>query len=292
MPARATWSGFLKLSLVSVPVKAYTAAISGGNEVHLNQLHAECNSRIQYKKTCPLHGEVSGDAIVSGYEFAKDQYVVIDTDEIDKLRKPSDKAVTIDAFVRPDAIDPIYLAGRSYFIVPDGPVGQKPYGLLYQAMVEKERYAVATVVFSGREQLVVLRPLDGLIAMSMLSYDDQLKKPAAFKDELAKQEISPEELSLAKTLVDASTPKEFDFAKYKDVYREKLTTLIQAKVDGKEIVAPPVQEEAQVINLMDALRQSVARAQQVSPTELIEKAAKKMAPSVKPESGRRKKKMA
>jgi DNA end-binding protein Ku len=281
----------LKLSLVSVPVKAYTAAISGGNEIHLNQLHAECNSRIQYKKTCPIHGEVVADAIVSGYEFAKDQYVVIDTEEIEKLRKPSDKAVTIDAFVAPDSIDPIYLAGRSYYIVPDGPVGQKPYGLLYQAMVEKNRYAVAQVIFSGREQLVVLRPMDGLIAMSMLSYDDQLKKPSAFKDELTKQDISPEELSLAKTLVDASTPKQFDFAKYKDVYREKLTTLIQSKVEGKEIVAPPVQEEAQVINLMDALRQSVARAQQASP-EAIDKPAKKMAPSVKPDSGRRKKKMA
>src|SRR5262245_56523505 len=106
MAARHLWSGFLKLSLVTVPVKAYTASDSGG-EIHLNQLHAECNSRIQYKKTCPIHGEVTDDQIVSGYEYEKGQYVTIDPEELDRLRTPADKMIGIDAFVSPDTIDPI-----------------------------------------------------------------------------------------------------------------------------------------------------------------------------------------
>src|SRR2546421_2027140 len=104
MAARSSWKGFIRLSLVSIPVKAYTATVTGGGEIHLNQIHKDCNNRIRYQKTCPVHGEVSNDAIVSGYEFAKGQYVVIDPEEIDKLRTESDKAVQIDSFIDPDAI--------------------------------------------------------------------------------------------------------------------------------------------------------------------------------------------
>src|SRR6516164_3017231 len=104
MAARSQWKGFLKISLVSVPVKAYTATTSAGGEIHLNQLHAECNSRIQYKKTCPIHGEVKQDQIVLGYEQAKGQYVVIDPDELEKLRTEDDKAIKIDSFIEHDLV--------------------------------------------------------------------------------------------------------------------------------------------------------------------------------------------
>jgi DNA end-binding protein Ku len=259
MAARSSWKGFLRLSLVSVPVKAYTASTTGGGEIHLNQIHAECHSRIKYQKTCPIHGEVSADEIVSGYEFAKGQYVVIDPEELEKLRKPSDKAVQIDTFIDPDALDPMYHVGRTYYLVPDGPVGNKPYVLLHQAMVDMNRHAVAQVVLHNREQVVLLRPVGKLIAMTMLSYESQIVKPAAFEGEVPPQEIAPQEMDLVKTLVNATTTQKFDFAKYKDVYTEKLTKLIEAKVQGQEIVTPPPQEEAQVINLMDALKQSVER---------------------------------
>ncbi len=129
--------GFLKLSLVSVPVKAYTATTNSGGEIHLNQLHAECHSRIQYKKSCPIHGEVPQKDIVSGYEHAKDQYVVIDTDELEKLRTEDDKAITIDTFIEPDALDPVYLSGTTYYLLPDGPIGQKPYAVLHEGTVQQ-----------------------------------------------------------------------------------------------------------------------------------------------------------
>jgi DNA end-binding protein Ku len=288
MAARSTWKGFLKLSLVSVPVKAYTASAGSKGEIHLNQLHKECNSRIQYRKCCPLHGEVDKDSIVSGYEFAKDQYVVVDPDEIDKLRTPSDKAINIDTFVPPDELDPIYLTERTYYLVPDGPVGQKPYTLLLKAMKEKGKYGIAQVVFSGREQLVLLRPMDGVLAMTVLNFQGQVQTPDVVSSEVTEAAVTDEELTLAKTLVDASTRREFDFGTYKDKYHDKLSQLIQAKVEGKEIVAPPAQEESQVINLMDALRQSVAKVQLESSLE-TDRPPKQMAPSVQPEAAQKRK---
>jgi DNA end-binding protein Ku len=126
MAVRSCWKGFVRLSLVTVPVKAYTAAATGGGDIHLNQLHAQCHSRIHYKKVCPIHGEVSPDDIVSGYEYAKGRYVVIDPSELDKFRSAADKAITIHTFIAPQALDPVYQTDKSYYLVPDGPVGQKP----------------------------------------------------------------------------------------------------------------------------------------------------------------------
>jgi DNA end-binding protein Ku len=288
MAARSAWKGFLKLSLVSVPVKAYTVTASGGGEIHLNQLHAECHSRIQYKKVCPIHGEVKGDEIVSGYEYSKGQYVIVDTEELNKLRTEDEKAIRIDTFVTPDTLDPVYYSGKAYYLVPDGPVGQKPYAVLRQAMIEEKRHAVAQIVLHGREQTVLLRPLEKLLGMSLLNYDHQVTKPSAFEEEAPEVEISAQELKLAKTLIDMSTAKAFDFAAYKDVYTEKLTKLIEAKIAGEEIVAPPVHEHAQIINLMDALKASVANAQQKEPAGA--KPPKKMAPSRSKEAGARKRK--
>ena len=288
MAARSNWKGFLKLSLVSVPVKAYTATASESGGVKLNQLHAGCNSRIKYQKVCPIHGEISGDQIVSGYEYSKDQYVVIDTAELDKLRTEDSKALTIKEFVASDALDAMYLTGSTYYLVPDGPVGQRPYAVLHEGMVEQKRHAIAQVVWHGKEQVMLIRPVNGLLAMTGLSYDYQVTKPAAFDEEVSKIEIAPDEKKLAKTLIDAATSKKFDFSKYKDAYTEKLTQLIEAKVAGKEIVAAQPQEHAHIINLMDALKQSVEKLQQ---GQEVEKPPKKMAPSKKaPSKAVRKKK--
>src|SRR5437588_10618525 len=123
MASRSVWSGFIRFGLVTVPVKAYTGAVSGGGGIALNQLHSACNSRIQYKKVCPAHGEVRAEDIVSGYEFAKGQYVVIDPAELEKLRTPSDKAINVQAFVAPESLDARYFSGKTYYLLPDGPVG-------------------------------------------------------------------------------------------------------------------------------------------------------------------------
>ncbi len=280
MAMRSSWKGYLKLSLVSVPVQAFNATASSGGEIHFNQLHSVCNSRIKYQKVCPIHGEVSKDEIVLGYEYAKGQYTIIDPDEIDKLRTENDKAIEIEEFIAPDALDPMYLDGRNYYLVPDTAVGQKPYAVLQEAMAKRDRCGIARVIFSGKEQVVMVRPLDGLLLMSMLTYDAELRKPEAFADEVHKPELSAQEVKLAEMLIDASTAKKFDIAKYRDLYTERLTELINAKVEGKDVVAPPADEEVPVINMMDALKQSLNRSgKQTAAAAKKPKPAKKMATS-------------
>ena len=159
MPPRSSWKGFLRVSLVSLPVKGYSASSSNGASIRLNQLHAQCHCRIKQPRVCPLHGELGSDQIVSGYEHAKDQYVIVDPQELDKLRTANDKAITVDKFVAAEVIDPIYHAGKTYYLVPDGPVGQKPYRLLYQTMISRKLHAVARVVLARKEQLVLVRPV-------------------------------------------------------------------------------------------------------------------------------------
>jgi DNA end-binding protein Ku len=288
MPARSIWKGFIRLSLVSVPVKAYTASATQ-SEIHLRQLHRECNSPIKYQKTCPIHGEVSTADIVSGYEYSKGQYVVIEPEEIDKMRTEADKAVNIDGFVSPDVVDPLYLTGSTYYLLPEGAVGQKPYALLHKGMVDENRFAIAQTVLFRREHVVVLRPVGKVIGMSTLFFENQVKEGDSFADELTQPEVSPEELKLAKTLIGASALEDFDLAKYKDTYNEKLTALIHAKVEGREIVAPPVAEGPKVINLMDALKQSLEEAKRKAPERKAP--ARKMAGSSRrPASAEKKRK--
>jgi DNA end-binding protein Ku len=262
MATRSSWKGYLQLSLVCVPVKAYSTSSTGGGEIHLHQLHADCHSRIQYKKFCPLHGEISTDQIVSGYEYARDRYVVVDPDELDRLRTEADKAIKIDAFITAEAFDPLYTTGKKYYLAPNGPAGQKAYALLYQAMVAEDRYGVAQVVLHGREQLVLLRPQEDLLILEVLHYRHQVTQPSTLADEAPTMEVSPEELHMARTLVNASTA-DFNLEKYPDLYTRKLEQLIEAKVAGQELVTPPATPGPQVINLMEALRQSVARVQEI-----------------------------
>ena len=274
MPPRTSWKGFIKLSLVSVPVKAFTANDPGA-QIRLNQLHCDCNTRIAYKKVCPVHGEVGNDQIARGYEHAKGQYVVIEDEELEKLRTKSDHSVNIEGFVAPDALDPVYHAGRTYYLLPDGAVGQKPYRLLVRGMQENGVHALAQVVISQREQLVLLRPMDDMLAMTILNHKKKVKSADRFRDEIEDSECTPEELQLASMLIDASRLNEFDYGSYTDRYIEKLSELIQLKVQGQDVVQAEDVEEPKIINLMEALKQSVAEAQGAA------EAGKKQAPSAK-----------
>jgi DNA end-binding protein Ku len=277
MAPRSSWKGFLKLSLVSVPVRAFTAHETG-EEVRLNQLHRNCHLRIRYKKVCPEHGEVANEDIVSGYKYAKDHYVVIDPDEIDRLRTESDKSVAIEGFVPADAIDPVYFAGRTYYLLPDGVAGQRPYALLARGMADAGVQAVAKVVIARREQLVAVRPTDGLLEMTALHFDKQVKAPVEFEGQLKPQDLGKEELQLAHTLIEASRLPALDLAAYPDAYGDQLTKLIRLKLEGEEVVQAPEREEPKILNLMEALKESVAQAQA---------GERKMAPSVKQTAARK-----
>ena len=302
MAPRTSWKGFLKLSLVSVPVKAYTAN-NTSDEVRLNQLHADCHQRVRYRKVCPEHGELASDQIVSGYEFGKDQYVVIDPSEVAKLRPESDRAVRIDGFVDEDVLDARYFAGKTYYLLPDGVAGERPYALLARGMADAGKVAMAWIVLSGREQLVMLRPLDDMLVLSVLHVHAKIKGLDAFRDELEPHELADEELALTQTLIGASLVEEFDFTSYEDAYVARLKELIRLKVDGQEVGQASDPEEPRIINLMDALKRSVAQAQAAAdPSDDAasgagskaakakaspRKAARKMAPSAKKKATRK-----
>jgi DNA end-binding protein Ku len=288
---RSSWKGYLKLSLVSVPVKGYTANVSA-SDVALNQLHSECHSRIKYKKTCPIHGEVPKEEIVSGYEYAEGQYVVIEPEELAKLRGERERAVTLDAVVPLDSIDPVHFTDKTYYLVPDGKVGQKPFALIQQCLTDDSLQAVGRVVLYGREELVLVRPVDGLLAMTALKYESQIAHPDMLAEELEKTALKSQEIELTKKLLEAFVNEDFSLASYQDTYVEKLTELIQAKVEGKEVVTPPAAEEPHVINLMDALKRSVAAARKTERPAAGQRKAPRKTPAAhtRPRAGKRKRK--
>jgi DNA end-binding protein Ku len=287
-PSRTSWKGFLKLSLISVPVKAFTANDTGG-EIHLNQLHKECNARVKYIKVCPEHGELKSEAIVSGYEHSKDNYVVVDPDELDKLRTKTDRAVSIDGFIPAGAIDGMYYAGKAHYLLPDGVAGARPYALLRDGMAENQVCAIAQVVMTGREQLVLLRPHGKLLVMTGLHYPARVRKGKDFEGDVEDIAFKPEEKALTNTLIAASKLPEFDLEKYQDQYVTKLKKLIELKVDGKEVVQAKDHEEPKILNLMDALKKSVAEAQARLAGGADEGAADaKLAPSAGRKKGSRK----
>lgn len=277
MTSRPAWDGFLRFSLISVPVKAFTAAAGGQNDIGFNLLHKGCNSRIRYKKVCPIHGEVEQREIVSGYEYSKGKYVVLEPEELSKLKSDGEQSINIDAFVDAEDIDPIYFAGRTYFLLPSGKVAEKSYAVLQETLKSLQRFGVAEIVLSGREHLAVVRSCGSVMLLTLLNYVDEVKKASDFEAELSAQKLTAEEKRLAKMLVESSTRKKFDLAAYQDDYAAKVQKLIDAKVKGKRIVAPPTQEAPAVINLMDALRKSIDQTERPAKRERPAKARRRQA---------------
>jgi len=261
MEIHSSWKGFIQLSLVTIPVKAVTAHETG-REVQMHQLHKDCNQRINYQKICKVHGEVHQDEIIHGYEYVKDQYVIINDEEISKLRSQNDHTVHISGFVEADKLDWLYFEGKNYYLIPDGKIGQKPYALLRESMVENNCHALANIVISTRDHLVMLKPHHKLIAMSVLFHHDQLKAENELESLVEDVELKPAEKELTRSLVNATSIKDFDIKNFKDDYRENILKLIELKVEGREIVETEKSEEPKIINLMEALKKSVEQAVQ------------------------------
>ena len=160
-PHHPGWQGLLTFGLVSFPVEAYNALNPQGSAIHFHQLHAKCHSRINYKKVCPIHGEVSNNEIVSGYEYAKGEYIEVKPEELEALRSESDRALKIDAFVSPETVDPLYFDGRMYYLTPAGSASEEPYTVIAEAMAQENRYGVGHLVFSGKDQIAPGAPVGG-----------------------------------------------------------------------------------------------------------------------------------
>lgn len=254
---RSSWRGMLRFGLVVFPVEAFNAHARGRGPIAFHQLHATCHSRIHYQKVCPIHGEVSNDEIVSGYEYRRGQYVEFDPEELDNLRSDKERALSIDAFIPPGDLDPIYFDGRMYFLAPAGEEAKEPYTLLVRAMEHLDRDGVGEIVFSGRKEVVLVRPYAGALQMAMLNYATEIEQPPAART--TKSALNQKTLDLAEEFIKGYTDEHFDFSRYVDRYEEDLRKLIEAKIRGEKIVAPKEEEEPAVYNLMDALRQSMAQ---------------------------------
>jgi DNA end-binding protein Ku len=254
---KTSWRGQLTFGLISFPVQAMNALNREGSDIHFHQLHATCHSRIHYQKVCPVHGEVSSDEIVSGYEYKKGKYVEIEPEELDALRTERERSLTIDAFLQPDEIDPLYFDGRMYYLQPDGAGAEEPYAVVAEAMEREEKVGIGQVVFSGKDQIVLVRPLDGLLHMAMLNYEAEIRPPGQMKVALHKPKGMLRKVQLAQTLIRSWTERDFDFSQYEDQYRQRVQELVKAKIEGREIVAPQENEEPEVVNLMEALKRSV-----------------------------------
>jgi DNA end-binding protein Ku len=255
---KATWKGQLRFGLVSFTVEAVNVRAKEEGNIHFHQLHAKCHSRIRYEKVCPLHGKVSNSEIVSGYEYAPGKYVEIDPAELGALRTEDERSLTIDDFIKPDQVDPIYLDGRTYYLVPGGKEAVEPYQVLCEAMRHRERCGVGHVIMSGREQLVLVRPKDGTLVMAMLLFPAELR-PAQDLELETPRKVDARKTRLAENLIQSWSQGRFRFENYENHYREHLEELIDAKVAGREVVTPAETERAPVINLMDALKRSLAR---------------------------------
>jgi len=256
MPPHSIGSGTISFGLVSIPVKMYTATSSGG--VSFNMLHAKCGSRLRQQMLCPTCNVVVDRAdTVRGYEFAKDQYVRVADQELKTLEGEASRVIDIAEFVPLDKVDPIYFE-RTYYLGADKG-GEKAYRLLADAMAKSGRVALAKFVMRGKESLVLIRSAqDGLMLHSMYFGDEVRDFGEVDKGQSAK--IKGGEMELAQQLIDGLTNDEFKPEQYADEYRQRVLDFVQKKVEGQEVtVAAPAPPRAQVVDLMEALKESLAK---------------------------------
>lgn len=258
---RPIWNGSISFGLVNVPVKLFSAVSK--QDVRFHQLHEKDGVRIQQKRVCPAEdAEVSFDELVKGYEISPGQYVVIDPEELNALDPQASHTVDIEEFVDLEEIDPIFFE-NSYYIAPDKRA-EKPYALLREAMEKTGKVAIGRFVMRTKQYLCAIRIKDGALVLNTMLFADEVNDESAIEGLTAAEqtEISDKELKMAEQLVE-SLAGEFKPEKYHDDYREKVLDLIKQKADGKEIVTQPeVQEAPKVVDIMDALEQSLKSAKE------------------------------
>src|SRR5438309_7641669 len=254
---RPSWSGLLRLSLVALPVKAYPA-VASKTVSHFHLLHAGCGQRLQYQKRCPKHGPIPSDAIVKGYPYSRNQCVVVEPEELEKLRPVKDKAWVLEQFVTLREIDPVRFAGRSLYLWPDGVAAQHPYGVLVTALHKTGKAALGRVVWSSQRQLVLVRPCGGVLVTDVLHYPAQVRTASVGEADLPQAPPSAAELDLACQLIGLAGG-ELDWSRYRDTSADELAALVQAKIAQQ----PPATsaDEPALLHLLEALKRSVANAE-------------------------------
>jgi len=254
MAARPTWKGYLKVSLVTIPVRVYPATESSAT-VSFNQLHAECQTKIQQKKWCPhCEREITSAEVVKGYEFEKGRWVVIGDEDIAKVKTESTKIINLMQFTDEDAIDPMYV-DKAYYLAPEGPMAADAYAVMRDGM--KGKAGIGKVAIHGREYLVAIRPHKQGLVMYTLHHAAEIRTIDQI-DELreVRGTVNPAEMKLARQVIE-SIEGELNLADYTDEYQQGLRALIDAKVAGEEVAMPAEAAPPKVVDLMEALRKSL-----------------------------------
>jgi DNA end-binding protein Ku len=251
--ASSVWKGHLTFGLVSFPIRLFSAARS--ETISFNLLHKDDHSRIRQVTYCQTEDKpVPRSELVKGYEYEKDHYVEIEDEDIKKVAPKTAKVMEILEFVKAGDVDPVYLES-SYYVAPDEG-GEKPYALLFQALRESSFYGVAKVAMHNREHIVILRPgAKGILSHTMY-YQDEIRQVEEFRTDTSL--VKDKELAMAKMLI-SSLEAEFEPRKYHDDYRENLQKMIEAKIEGRNVVATPETHIAPVIDIMEALKKSLAQ---------------------------------
>ena len=252
--ARAIWSGSISFGMVSIPVKLFGATES--KDISFNLLHATCGTRLQQRRWCPTDKvDVPWNETARGYEYAKGQYVKLTDEDFERLPLPSKHTIELTSFVEEKEIDPVFYE-RSYYLEP-AERAEKPYALLLKALDKRNLTAIATITIRKKEQLCALRAHDGTIMLETLFYPDEIREERGM--DLGAVKVSDRELEMAFTLIDIFR-KPFDPGEYHDHYREALAEMIEAKLEGKQVVKTPAPRDTRVIDLADALKRSVEAA--------------------------------
>ena len=254
---RAIWKGHIRFSLVTIPIRVYNA-VESGQTIRFNQLHKEDNGRVGYEKKCKVCGEtLKNEAIIKGYEYEPDQYVVFENDDFEQVRLKSTKVIEMEGFVEVDQVHQT-LYDSPYFVGPDGPIAAKTYNLLSAALEKTGKLGVGRVVLRDREDVVLVGPHEDGMILYRIRYPETLRSMDGVPM-LETAETNDDELDLAVNLIDSMATNLEDI-EMKDRYQDALKELIHAKIDGKEVVAV-AEEEPQIIDIMSALKQSIEQSQ-------------------------------
>ncbi len=253
---RASWKGHLRLSLVSCPVRLYNA-VTESTRLSFNLLHKDTHNRIRMQPKDPKIGDVDRADLVKGYEYDKDRYVVLTDEDFEKIKIESSDTLVIDSFADESAVDELYL-DRPYYLAPDGKVAQETFRVIHQAMQDKGKVALSRLVIGGRERLMILYPRDKGFVVTTLRNNTEVRDASLYFSEIADGPVDAEMLSLASQLIDQKAGT-FEPTAFHDHYEDAVREMVEAKLKGEAPVVARAPERGEVINLMDALRQSLQR---------------------------------
>lgn len=266
---RPIWKGHLTFGLVTIPVKLYTA--TDAKDIRFRLLHKSCMTPIQNKRYCPHHEQiVEWNDVVRGFEYAKDKFVPVSDENLEGVPLETAGTVSVTSFVNLDEIDPIYYE-KSYYLAPDEG-GQKAFRLLHDTMQESTKVAIGKVVIKEKEHLVSVRSYDGALVMSTLFFADEVRALDEIPEFPVQTKIHPNEKKMAMQLIEGLAGT-FNAAEYRDEYRDALQKVIEAKVDGEMVGAPPARKQEKVVDLMEALRRSLQVARKGKPSARRARAA-------------------